>query len=110
MKLHLIVFEVKYGFKIISLIELIFFIKWLLEITEYTENIPIIIIGTHVDLVNNTTDALQNNFQWQVALKGLELVNTTQARKYIECSKFDKNSLDKLFQLIIKLVVFKIIN
>merc|ERR1712061_566559 len=84
--------------------------KWVPEIQQHAENVPIILVGTKADLRND--QATQDNLQ----KKGLAYVTTDQAnglaqeikaKKYIECSALTQEGLKGVFDEAIRAALRK---
>merc|ERR1711879_42010 len=84
--------------------------KWVPEIQQHAEGVPIILVGTKADLRND--EATQNNLQ----KKGLTYVTPEQAnqlaqeikaKKYIECSALTQEGLKGVFDEAIRAALHK---
>jgi len=84
--------------------------KWSPEIKQHAPGIPIILVGTKLDLREDkdTIEALRSkNLQYVNTVEGLNMAQTIGAFKYIECSALTQEGLKSVFDLAIKATQFK---
>eukprot|EP01115_Flamella_aegyptia_P008995 TRINITY_DN37815_c0_g1_i1.p1 TRINITY_DN37815_c0_g1~~TRINITY_DN37815_c0_g1_i1.p1 ORF type:complete len:211 (+),score=44.83 TRINITY_DN37815_c0_g1_i1:83-715(+) len=83
--------------------------KWFPEIKQHAPDVPIILVGTKLDLrskaeaVQSLKDAGQSPITNQ---QGEELAKQIGAKKYIECSALTQQNLAQVFEEAVKLVLF----
>jgi len=74
--------------------------KWVPEITHHCPNVPFLIVGTQIDLRNDTVvvEKLRRNKQKPTSkLAGEKLKGELNAVKYIECSALTQENLRDVF-------------
>jgi len=74
--------------------------KWHRELTHFCPDVPIIILGTKRDLRSSPEEIEKLNTIKQVPITiemGEELTKKLKAYKYMECSSFDKKSVEAVF-------------
>ncbi|KAJ2115931.1 GTPase Cdc42 [Coemansia sp. RSA 922] len=74
--------------------------KWLPEVTHHCPGVPCIIVGTQVDLREDTVtlEKLAKNKQKAIgAEQGLMLAKDLKAVKYVECSALTQKGLKNVF-------------
>lgn len=83
--------------------------KWFPEITTHAPDVPIILVGTKLDLRSkpDAVQSLKDNNQSPISLQqGEELAKKIGARKYLECSALTQQNLSLVFEEAVKLVLF----
>lgn len=81
--------------------------KWFPEIEHHAPNVPIILVGTKLDLRDdrNTTDALRSKKMEPVSYEQALLVaKEIRAHKYLECSALTQRNLKSVFDEAIRFV------
>lgn len=74
--------------------------KWFPEIEHHAPNVPIILVGTKLDLRDdkNTTDALRSKRMEPVSFQqALAVAKEIKAHKYLECSALTQRNLKSVF-------------
>lgn len=74
--------------------------KWINEIRQYDDKVPIVIVGTKIDLRDDTATInilKQSNMEPLTQTQGETLAKTMKAKKYIECSALNQSNLSKTF-------------
>ena len=77
----------------------VFFVKWLPEISHHCPNTPFILVGTKLDLRDDSEiiEKLQKNGQAPITLsQGLQLKEEIGAVKYLECSSLAQEGLNQV--------------
>lgn len=83
--------------------------KWYKEVIHYCPEVPLILVGTKLDLRDdpNTLQKLQALGQQPISTqKGQELASKINAYKYMECSAMTQNGLKDVFDTSVKAVLF----
>jgi len=83
--------------------------KWFAEITEHAPDVPIILVGTKLDLRSKAEaiQSLKDNNQEPISTKkGEELAKKVGAKRYLECSALSQDGLAKVFEEAVKVVLF----
>ena len=83
--------------------------KWYKEVIHYCPDVPLILVGTKLDLRDDpvTQSKLANLGQSAVTTaKGEELATRINAFKYMECSAMTQDGLKTVFDTAIKAVLF----
>lgn len=81
--------------------------KWFPEIEHHAPNVPIILVGTKLDLRDdrNTTDALRSKKMEPVSYaQALAVAKEIKAHKYLECSALTQRNLKSVFDEAIRYV------
>jgi len=84
--------------------------KWVVEINENTPGIPIILVGTKLDLRNKpeAVQSLKEHNEHPVTKEeGEELAKSIGARKYLECSALSQDGLSSVFEAAVKVILFR---
>jgi Ras-related C3 botulinum toxin substrate 1 len=79
--------------------------KWILEVSFYSPNTPIILVGTKIDLREDidTTNNLKDKGEAPISVEqGKDKAREIQAYDYIECSAKTLKGLDKVFFMAIR--------
>ena len=79
---------------------LLFFSKWVPEITHHCPKTPFLLVGTQVDLRDDagTIEKLTKNKQKPIAVEAAErLIRELKAVKYVECSALTQKGLKNVF-------------
>ena len=74
--------------------------KWFPEIEHHAPNVPIILVGTKLDLRDdrNTTEALRSKKMEPVSYEqALSVAKEIRAHKYLECSALTQRNLKSVF-------------
>ena len=74
--------------------------KWFPEIEHHAPNVPIILVGTKLDLRDDrsTTDALRSKRMEPVSYEqALSVAKEIRAHKYLECSALTQRNLKSVF-------------
>ncbi|XP_071821805.1 ras-related C3 botulinum toxin substrate 1-like isoform X2 [Apostichopus japonicus] len=82
--------------------------KWHPEVDHYCPNVPIVLVGTKVDLRDdlNTKVTLQQNKEPPITFKqGLKLSKEIGAVKYAECSALTQQGMKTVFDEAIRAVI-----
>jgi len=83
--------------------------KWYKEITEHAPDVPIILVGTKLDL-RSKPEAIQslkeNNQEPTTPEKGEALAKKIGAKKYLECSALTQDGLARVFEEAVKVILF----
>ncbi|KAJ6240870.1 hypothetical protein M0813_23969 [Anaeramoeba flamelloides] len=82
--------------------------KWIPEIKHYCEDLPIILVGTKIDLRNNqdTVQKLEEKNLVPISYQqGMELGKEIGAYQYVECSSLTQKNLKAVFDYSIKAVL-----
>jgi len=83
--------------------------KWHPEITEHAPDIPIILVGTKLDLRTKpeAIQSLKENNQEPISrAKGEEIAKKIGAKRYLECSALTQEGLAKVFEEAVKVILF----
>eukprot|EP00005_Dracoamoeba_jomungandri_P005168 CAMPEP_0174261392 /NCGR_PEP_ID=MMETSP0439-20130205/11401_1 /TAXON_ID=0 /ORGANISM="Stereomyxa ramosa, Strain Chinc5" /LENGTH=194 /DNA_ID=CAMNT_0015345857 /DNA_START=73 /DNA_END=657 /DNA_ORIENTATION=+ len=83
--------------------------KWYPEISHFSPNVPIILVGTKSDLRkdNKTMEKLRAQGQEPVSPEqGEEVARKLKAHKFIECSAYTGDNLKTVFDEAVKCVLF----
>lgn len=83
--------------------------KWYKEVIHYCPEVPLILVGTKLDLRDdpNTLQKLQALGQQPISTqKGQELATKINAYKYMECSAMTQAGLKDVFDTAVKAVLF----
>lgn len=83
--------------------------KWFPEIEHHAPNVPIILVGTKLDLREdkNTTDGLRQKRMEPVSYEqALQVSKEIGAHKYLECSALTQRNLKSVFDEAIRYVIF----
>jgi small GTP-binding protein len=83
--------------------------KWYPEVNHFCPNVPLIVVGTKLDLRNDPTTLEKLKSQGQRPVtheEGDELARKLKAVKFIECSAFTGESLKTVFDEAVKSVLF----
>ncbi len=95
--------------------------KWYPEITHHAPTVPLVLIGTKIDLrdefssqsSNNkkkSSPYSSNNYPEETPVtydEGLELASAIGASKYVECSALTQKGLKNVFDESIRVVLYK---
>ncbi|KAK3943184.1 P-loop containing nucleoside triphosphate hydrolase protein [Diplogelasinospora grovesii] len=84
--------------------------KWYPEISHHAPNVPIILVGTKLDLREDpaTIASLEAKRETPISYaQGVALANTIHARKYVECSARTQSNLKAVFDEAIYAVMHK---
>jgi len=83
--------------------------KWFKEITEHAPEVPILLVGTKLDL-RTKQEAIQslkeNNQEPITTSQGEALAKKIGAKKYLECSALTQEGLAKVFEEAVKVILF----
>ena len=82
--------------------------KWCPEISHYCPNIPILLVGTKLDLRNDpaTNRRLQEHGLIAISYdQGIECAKNINARGYMECSSFTQKGLKDIFDETIRIAL-----
>ncbi len=82
--------------------------KWFPEIEHHAPNVPIILVGTKLDLRDdrNTTDALRSKRMEPVSYEqALGVSKEIKAHKYLECSALTQRNLKSVFDEAIRYIL-----
>ncbi|CAB4381176.1 unnamed protein product [Rhizophagus irregularis] len=82
--------------------------KWYPEITHHAPNIPIILVGTKLDLREDKETILKLRQKAQSPItypQGLQMAKDIQAVKYLECSALTQKGLKNVFDEAIRAVL-----
>jgi len=83
--------------------------KWFKEITEHAPEVPILLVGTKLDL-RTKQEAIQslkeNNQEPVTTAQGEALAKKIGAKKYLECSALTQEGLAKVFEEAVKVILF----
>jgi len=83
--------------------------KWYKEITEHAPDVPIILVGTKLDLRSKpeATQSLKENNQSPITIEqGEALAKKMGAKKYLECSALTQEGLARVFEEAVKVILF----
>jgi len=83
--------------------------KWYKEITEHAPDVPIILVGTKLDLraKPEAVQSLKENNQEPISTeKGEALAKKIGAKKYLECSALTQEGLARVFEEAVKVILF----
>lgn len=83
--------------------------KWFPEIEHHAPNVPIILVGTKLDLREdkNITDGLKQKRMEPVSYEqALQVSKEIGAHKYLECSALTQRNLKSVFDEAIRYVIF----
>jgi len=83
--------------------------KWYKEITEHAPDVPIILVGTKLDLRSKpeATQSLKENNQSPITTEqGEALAKKMGAKKYLECSALTQEGLARVFEEAVKVILF----
>jgi len=83
--------------------------KWHPEVMHFCPNVPLVLVGTKVDLRKDDTvlEKLRQNGQQPITTaQGQELAKKLKAFKYLECSARTRENLKNVFDEAIKAVFF----
>lgn len=81
--------------------------QWFPEIEHHAPNVPIILVGTKLDLRDDraTTDALRSRKMEAVSYEqALSVAKDIRAHKYLECSALTQRNLKSVFDEAIRFV------
>ena len=81
--------------------------KWVIEIKDHCPNVPFLLVGTKIDLREDTTttSALSERGLAVISYQqGSQLANEIGAIKYMECSSLNQIGLKELFEETIRAV------
>lgn len=83
--------------------------KWIAEIRQHLPHVPIILVGTQLDLRTTEYDSHSRNDhnRYVSGVQGENLKNSIQAYKYIECSSLMSHNIEYLFETCIESFVDK---
>jgi len=83
--------------------------KWYPEVQEHAPDVPIILVGTKLDL-RTKSEAIQSlketNQSPITTEQGEELARKVGAKRYLECSALTQENLSKVFEDAVKVVLF----
>ena len=82
--------------------------QWYPEITHHAPNIPIILVGTKLDLREDKETILKLRQKSQAPItypQGLQMAKDIQAVKYLECSALTQKGLKNVFDEAIRAVL-----
>lgn len=83
--------------------------KWVPEIRHHCNDVPIILVGTKIDLREDreTLSQLAQSGQTPVRREqGLKMANKIKAVKYLECSALTQQGLKAVFEEAVRCVIF----
>jgi len=83
--------------------------KWFKEISEHAPEVPILLVGTKLDLrtKQEAIQALKENHQEPITTaQGEALAKKIGAKKYLECSALTQEGLAKVFEEAVKVILF----
>jgi len=84
--------------------------KWYPEISHHCPNVPIIIVGTKLDMREDreTIERLRDRGMAPISYeKGLTMQKQTGALKYLECSALSQRNLAQVFEEAVKTVFYE---
>ncbi|KPM08449.1 ras-related C3 botulinum toxin substrate 1-like protein [Sarcoptes scabiei] len=84
-------------------------VKWVPEIRHHCNDVPIILVGTKIDLREDreTLSQLAQSGQTPVRREqGLKMANKIKAVKYLECSALTQQGLKAVFEEAVRCVIF----
>lgn len=82
--------------------------KWYPEVSHHCPNVPIILVGTKLDLRDDkeTIDKLQEKKRAPITYpQGLQLLKEINGTKYLECSALTQQGLKQVFEEAIRAVL-----
>jgi len=85
-------------------------VKWQPEVTHYCPNTPMILVGTKVDLRDDsaTIDKLNEKKMAPITYEqGVQMMNQIGAVRYMECSALTQTGLKALFDEALRAVIYK---
>ena len=83
--------------------------KWAPEVRHYATEVPIILVGTKVDLRDDkeTVEKLRKNNKAPITYpQGLAGAKDVGAAKYLECSAFNSTGIKEIFDAVIQIVLY----
>jgi len=81
-------------------------VKWYPEVSHYIPSVPLLLVGTKVDLRNaSQADSHYGTFQPVTKEQAEELAKEISATKYVEISAKTRFFLDELFDMAVRLVL-----
>ena len=75
-------------------------VKWMNEIRQYDDKVPVVIVGTKIDLRDDTSTISllkESNKEPLTQTQGETLARAVKAKRYFECSALNQSNLKKTF-------------
>lgn len=79
--------------------------KWVPEITHHAKGVPFVLVGTKLDLRDDSAWCHENGITPVATEDGQKLADSVGAKVYIECSALTQTNLKKVFDEAIRIAL-----